>query len=161
MFLRHGLIKFIGTIFIVTLLSFTNIKAVAQAGEPATTLEWYSDINEAKQDAISGGKYVMLYFSGTDWSKPCDALNKKILDTATFSEYAKGNLVPVKLDYPKMGKKKKKKGFNEGDLAKIYNPNGVFPLLVFLDGTDRMVGFTGFNDISPSAYVSMIENILN
>lgn len=159
--LQHGLIKLTGTMCIVAILSFTSIDSAAQAGEPVSTLEWYSDFNEAKQDAISDGKYVMLYFSGTEWSKSCLALNENILDTETFSEYVKGNLVPVKLEYPKMSKKKKKKGFGEGDLAERYNPNGVFPLLVFLDRKDKMIGFTGFNDISPSAYVTMIENILN
>ena len=46
------------------------------------------------------------------------------------------------------------------ELAEKYNPNGVFPLLVFLDNDQEIIGFTGFSEVSPIAYVSMIKQIL-
>jgi thioredoxin-related protein len=55
----------------------------------------------------------------------------------------------------------KKKVIHNEDLAERYNPNGVFPLLVFLDKNEKMIGFTGFTDVSPFAYVSIIENIIH
>ena len=108
-------------------------------------------------------KYLLLYFSGSDWCKPCIQLNKNILETETFSDYAKGKFIPVKLDFPKMKKNKLPKNsvtINE-NLAEKYNPNGVFPLLVFLDRNDKMIGFTGFTDVSPQAYISLIDNIIH
>ena len=105
----------------------------------------------------------MLYFSGSDWCKPCIQLNKNIIETEIFSMYAKGKFVPVKLDFPKMKKNKptkNKKLLNE-ELANKYNPNGVFPLLVFLDKNDKMVGFTGYTNVSPQAYTNIISNILD
>lgn len=160
---KHNLIKLIGVIYIILLLVFLNEPTYAQAAGPPSALEWYSDFEQAKQLAEPAGKYVLLYFSGSDWCKPCIQLNENILTTETFSEYAKGIFVPVKLDFPKMRKNrlsKKKTTYNE-DLAEKYNPNGVFPLLVFLDNNDKMIGFTGYTDVSPRTYVGMIERILN
>lgn len=162
MFSKHSLRKFIGASSLIIALVLSQKDIAAQEIQVSSALEWYSDFELAKTEAGVHGKYVMLYFSGSDWCKPCIQLNKNILDTETFSEYAKGNFVPVKLDFPKMKKNrqsKKKVIYNEG-LAEKYNPNGVFPLLVFLDQNDKMIGFTGFTDVSPRAYVSLIENII-
>jgi thioredoxin-related protein len=160
MFRIHSLIKFFGVLFIV--LSISQSQTFAQESVTPPTLGWYSDFEQAKIDAVSNGKYVMLYFSGSDWCKPCIQLNKNILDTETFSKYATGNFVPVKLDFPKMKKNRhsRKKVIHNEDLADKYNPNGVFPLLVFLDKNEKMIGFTGFTDVSPQMYVSIIEKII-
>jgi thioredoxin-related protein len=159
---RHSLLKFIGSIALILILTLTQKDILAQEIQKKSTMEWYSDFELAKQEAGNHGKYVMLYFSGSDWCKPCIQLNKNILDTETFSDYANGNFVPVKLDFPKMRKNKiskKTTSYNE-NLADKFNPNGVFPLLVFLDNNEKMVGFTGFTDVSPLAYVSIIQKIL-
>lgn len=159
----HSLKKFIGTASLIIILSITQQDTFAQELHDKAPLEWLTDYEIAKEEAGINDKYVMLYFSGSDWCKPCIQLNKNILETETFSEYAKGNFVPVKLDFPKMKKNRisKKKVIHNEDLAERYNPNGVFPLLVFLDKNEEMIGFTGFTDISPMAYVSIIENIIH
>lgn len=161
-FCKHGLGKFFGISFLFLLLTLSQIETSAQEIENTSSMEWYQDFDLAKKDAGSNGKYVMLYFSGSDWCKPCIQLNNNILDTEIFSDYAKGNFVPVKLDFPKMKKNKqsKKKVNHNEALAEKYNPNGVFPLLVFLDDKNEMIGFTGFTDVSPQTYVSMIEKII-
>ncbi len=159
----RSLIKFIGTLSIALFLTLFQQVSIAQELEQTPSLEWYSDYEQAKQEANTNGKYVLLYFSGSDWCKPCIQLNKNILETETFSDYAKGNFVPVKLDFPKMRKNRisKNKVIDNEDLAEKYNPNGVFPLLVFLDSDEKMIGFTGFTDVSPDAYVSIIDKIIH
>ena len=163
MFEVHSLAKFIGTTFLIIVLSLSQQDILAQEIQDQPTMEWLTDYDQAKEKAGSNGKYVMLYFSGSDWCKPCIQLNKNILETDTFSDYANGNFVPVKLDFPKMKKNRvsKRKVIHNEHLAEKYNPNGVFPLLVFLDKNEKMIGFTGFTDVSPNAYVSLIENIIH
>lgn len=159
---RHSLVNFIRILSIVIFLTLDQDDVLSQETQSQHSLEWLTDYEKAKQEAGTNGKYMMLYFSGSDWCKPCIQLNKNILETETFSNYAKGNFVPVKLDFPKMKKNKqsKKNVIHNEDLAERYNPNGVFPLLVFLDKNEEMIGFAGFTDISPGAYISIIENII-
>lgn len=160
---RHSLTKFIGASLFILIVLLSQKDLLAQENQEAKLIEWHSDYESAKNEAGENDKYVMLYFSGSDWCKPCIQLNKNILDTETFSEYARGNFIPVKLDFPKMKKNKlsKKEVIHNENLAEKYNPNGVFPLLVFLDNDEKMIGFTGFTDVSPHAYVSIIEKIIH
>ncbi len=155
--------KFASVISFYLLLFFTANQLIAQEISDNSLVEWHSDFALAKKEAEFSGKYVMLYFSGSDWCKPCIQLNHNILETETFSNYVKGSFVPVKLDFPKMKKNKpsRKKVVHNEDLADKFNPNGVFPLLVFLDNNDEMIGFTGFTNVSPHAYVSIIKKIIH
>jgi len=160
--LKIELIKITRILSLLIILSLSHHHIFAQEMASDSLMQWYSDFELAKQEAGTNGKYVMLYFCASDWCKPCIQLNENILETETFSEYARGNFVPVKLDFPKMRKNKQSKkltSYNE-NLAEKYNPNGVFPLLVFLDNNEKMIGFTGFTDVSPYAYVSIIEKII-
>ena len=145
------------------MIMLTPKDSIAQEAHPESNIEWFSDYDLAREAAGENDKVMMLYFSGSDWCKPCIQLDKNILETSTFSEYAKGNFVPVKLDFPKMKKNRhsKKKVVHNENLAEKYNPNGVFPLLVFLDKNEEILGFTGYTDVSPYAYVSMIEQIIH
>jgi thioredoxin-related protein len=159
----HNLIKFIGSITLILTLTLTLKESIAQEINNSSSLQWYSDFDQAKKEAEVEGKYMMLYFSGSDWCKPCIQLSRNILETKTFYEYTRGNFVPVKLDFPKMKKNKlpKDNETRNENLAEKYNPNGVFPLLVFLDNNEKMIGFTGYTDVSPQAYVSLIDNIIH
>ena len=162
MFSKIDLINFLGSTFLVLFITFSQLDSFAQAGDSEEVIEWYSDFETAKNVAGVTGKHLLLYFSGSDWCKPCIQLNKNILDTETFSSYAKGNFVPVKLDFPKMRKNRqsKRKVIHNEDLAEKYNPNGVFPLLVFLDQNEEMIGFSGYTDVSPNAYIVIIDKII-
>ena len=159
---QRSLINFLGSSLLILFLTFSQLDSFAQAGDSEEIIEWYSDYEAAKDVAEVTGKHLLVYFSGSDWCKPCIQLNKNILETETFSSYAKGNFVPVKLDFPKMRKNRqsKKKVIHNEHLAERYNPNGVFPLLVFLDQNEEMIGFTGYTDVSPNAYITIIDKII-
>jgi thioredoxin-related protein len=152
----------LSVVFALFILSSSLNLSAQQIAKP-NPLNWHQDLDTAKKDALAHDKIVMLYFSGSDWCKPCIQLNKNILETETFAKYATGNFVPVRLDFPKMRKSRHSKTqlvYNES-LAEKYNPNGVFPLLVFLDKNDKMIGFTGFSEVSPQAYVDLIDRIIH
>lgn len=151
--------------FIVLYLSiFTFQKPLfGQDNNSHSNLSWYTDFEDAIKDADASGKNVMLYFSGSDWCKPCIQLSKNILETEIFSDYAVRKLVPIKLDFPKMKKNKlsKKVSSRNEAIAEKYNPNGVFPLLVFIDRNKNIIGFTGYSDVSPETFISIIERIMD
>ena len=149
-------------VFTVFMLS-SALQSTAQTSNESEPLHWYIDYDDAKKDALTSGKIMMLYFSGSDWCKPCIQLNKNILESEAFTKYVTGNFVPVKLDFPKMRKNKpsKNKIIHDENLAEKYNPNGVFPLLVFLDRDEKMIGFTGYSELSPNAYVAVIDKIIH
>lgn len=144
--------------FLIIILS----SAVGKKNEGVSKSLWLTDFEDAKKEADNSDRYLMLYFSGSDWCKPCIQLSKNILNTETFSKYAEENFVALRIDFPKMKKNRlsKEQNIQNEALAEKYNPNGVFPLLVILDKEEKVIGFTGFANVSPGEYVSIIENII-
>jgi thioredoxin-related protein len=155
-------IKPLASLAILLIFLTSSVQTTAQTLDEKEPLHWYADYDAARMEAMTKGKNVMLYFSGSDWCKPCIKLNREILETDTFAKFVSGNFVPVQLDFPKMKKNRlsKKITLENEALAEKYNPNGVFPLLVFLDQNEKMIGFTGYSELSPQAYVAVIDKIL-
>src|ERR1700735_1061793 len=69
---------------------------------PGTT--WMGDFDSAKTEAAKEHKLILINFSGSDWCGPCIRLRKEILESSTFEDYAKDNLVLVRADFPRQKK---------------------------------------------------------
>ncbi len=105
---------------------------------------------------------IMLYFSGSDWCKPCILLRKEVFDTEIFQEYAKDKLVVVKLDFPRLKKNRlpeEQIQQNEA-LAMRFNHEGAFPSVVFLDVDEHVIEKSGYRSGGPDEYVSYVESVL-
>ncbi|WP_395062840.1 thioredoxin family protein [Flavobacterium sp.] len=124
--------------------------------------EWKSDIEEAKAQAAKEGKNILLVFSGSDWCGPCMKLDKIVWKSEIFKTESEKKWVLVKADFPK------KKGnvlspeltASNNRLAEKYNKSGNFPLVVLLDNTGRVIGMTGFKNVSAEEYVKIINALL-
>lgn len=104
---------------------------------------WSTDYNAALAQAATEKKPVLLEFTGSDWCPPCKMMTAQIFDTTEFTEFAKANLVAVKLDYPQSKPQSDElKAQNQG-LAQKFNVEG-FPTVILLasDGKElaRNVG---------------------
>ncbi|MCA1797553.1 MAG: thioredoxin family protein, partial [Geobacteraceae bacterium] len=64
-------------------------------------LTWHSDIDKARKIAAENNKHLLLDFTGSDWCPWCIKLDEKVFSTPEFAEFATGNLVLVKIDFPK------------------------------------------------------------
>ena len=123
---------------------------------------WKTDYEFALSQAKKEHKTVMLYFSGSDWCKPCILLRREVFDTETFQEYARGNLVPVKLDFPRLKKNKlpeEQIQQNEA-LANRFNHEGAFPSVVFLDINEHVIEKSGYRSGGADEYVKYIESVI-
>ncbi len=63
--------------------------------------DWHSSGSEAKQIALQIHRPLFVAFMGSDWSEPCQAFRKDILDTQAFKDFAAANLVLVMADFPR------------------------------------------------------------
>ena len=123
---------------------------------------WKTDYEVALTQAKKEHKTVMLYFSGSDWCKPCIILRKEVFDTETFQEYARRNLVVVKLDFPRLKKNRlpeEQIKQNEA-LAMRFNHEGAFPSVVFLDADEHVIEKSGYRSGGPDEYISYVDSIL-
>ena len=59
-------------------------------------VDWKLNFTEAKVQAESDHKMILLNFSGSDWCGPCIKLKKEVFESSAFQQYASEKLVLVK-----------------------------------------------------------------
>lgn len=122
---------------------------------------WKSNFEEAKAEAMKQEKNILLIFSGSDWCAPCIKLDKNIWQSEEFIKYSDQNYILYKADFPK----KKANQLSDtlknqnNELAEKYNQNGNYPLVVLLDKNGKVLGMTGYKNVSPNDYLEILKSL--
>ena len=122
--------------------------------------DWQTDFTKAKELSKAGNKSIILVFQGSDWCAPCIKLDKKIWSSEEFRNYAADHFVMLLADFPRKKQNMlppEQKSKNE-QLAETYNRNGYFPLVVVLDKDGKVLGETGYRNISVKEYINLLES---
>lgn len=132
------------------------------ASVPLVGQDWKPSFSEAVATAKDENKPLILVFTGSDWCAPCIKLDKKIWMSAAFKDYAAKNYILYKADFPRKKSNKLEAALvaENQKLAEKYNPNGFFPLVVVLDSDQNVLGVTGYKNITPSAYIELLNSFL-
>jgi protein disulfide-isomerase len=119
---------------------------------------WGTDYPAALTQAASSKKPILLEFTGSDWCPPCMKLTKTVFEQPTFEDFAKENLVLVKLDFPRNKEQAAElKAANEA-LAKKYQVQG-FPTIILLSSTgEEVIRKVGYNGDTPEAFLKWVQD---
>ena len=122
---------------------------------------WEHDFELAKTRAANEGKNILLVFSGSDWCIPCMKLEKEIWDSEEFKKDSKEHFVLLRADFPKRKANKLSEEQQEKNdhLAEIYNKQGLFPKVVVLNKEGKVLGTTGYNNIRPKEYITLLHSL--
>lgn len=139
--------------------TFLIILLLASSGL-MTAQSWLTDFNEAKEQAKKQNKKIILVFQGSDWCTPCIKLDYEIWQSAEFKDYAKEHFILLKADFPRRKKNRlsKEQQAKNNDLAERYNHNGIFPLVVVLDTSGKILKELSYEAISPKEYIKKLES---
>lgn len=120
---------------------------------------WQTNFEEAQSLAIKENKNIVLVFSGSDWCAPCMKLEKNIWMSDEFKAESNKSWVTYKADFPKKKANQLTPELTEQNkvLAEKYNKGGSFPLVVLLDKNGKVLGMTGFKNVSPAEYIAIIK----
>lgn len=134
------------------LFSFTAISVFSQ--------EWCTDYEQAKEIASRDKKHIILVFQGSDWCAPCIKLDKEIWSTEEFKKYAAAHFVMLKADFPRKKKNALSSEQQQANtmLAEMYNKKGIFPFVLVLDNSGKVLGQTSYKKISPSEYIKLLNS---
>ncbi len=137
---------------LLTLLLFTVFLSYSQ--------NWKSDFEDAKATADKENKNIVLVFSGSDWCAPCMKLDKVVWQSDEFKKESEKNWVTYKADFPKKKNNQLAPELAEANkkLAEKYNKNGSFPLVVLLDKSGKVIGMTGFKNVSAAEYIKLLHS---
>jgi thioredoxin-related protein len=129
------------------------------AGNPDS---WQTNFEEAKQIAVDQNKEILMVFAGSDWCAPCIKLKKTILITDEFAEFEKDHLVVLYLDFPKRKKNRLSKELTAQNetLAEQYNRSGMFPYVILVDATGKVIKNIKYEGQSPKDFIKEIKTML-
>ncbi|MFV5703186.1 thioredoxin family protein [Flavobacterium sp. XS2P12] len=121
---------------------------------------WRLNFEEAKAEAVKENKNILLVFSGSDWCAPCIKLEKIVWKSEAFQIESEKKWIVYKADFPKKKANQLSAELTESNkkLAEKYNKNGSFPLVVLLDKTGKIIGMTGFKNVSAPDYIKLIHS---
>lgn len=132
--------------------------AAGQSGQ----LNWQFDYEDALAKT-SSDRPLLVSFAGSDWCKPCIMLTREIFETDEFRSYAQENLVLVMADFPRLKKNKltAQQAAENEKLAELYNKEGSFPLVVLVDGNEKVIGKLGYTTGGPNKFIEKIESLVS
>jgi protein disulfide-isomerase len=120
--------------------------AKPQAASLATAkLDWTESFVQASRLARQQDKIILAYFCGSDWCEWCKKLDKEVLTTPMFVEWAKANVVPLRLDYPSPDVRQSRATAKQNEiLAATYNISKL-PTLLFMDSDGEVIDRAGYD----------------
>jgi thioredoxin-related protein len=124
--------------------------------------DWKENYDDALVSSSSGGKPIILVFAGSDWCAPCIKLEKTIWQSEEFIVYSKENFILYKADFPRKRANRLSENLKQQNaaLAKRFNSKGHFPLVVILNSEEKVLGEMGYKKITPTAYISLLNNCI-
>ncbi len=120
--------------------------------------EWSNNLNEAFREATATNKKVLLFFSTDDNCDRCQKLDKNVLQSPEFKDFAKDNYILVKQDFQPTDDPAQL----EQNLLVVekYNKDGFFPLLVIINKNAKVIGQVGaYNNETPNQYLDRLLSV--
>lgn len=117
------------SIFSIVYLALFSVGVNAQM----KGLEWFTNMEMAKEYAAENDKDILMVFSGSDWCRPCIQFKQDILEEADFQDWGSERFVILYLDFPARKKNRLSEeaiAHNEA-LAERLNKSGAFPNIYY------------------------------
>ena len=117
--------------------------------------KWLTNVDEAVNLAKAQNKKVLVYFSGSDWCKPCKELKNEVFETTVFQQKATADYILVNIDFPRNRRPLTKEQIRYREsIAEQYNKMGSFPLVVILNSERQLLtSIDGYKSESAAYYV--------
>ncbi len=119
-------------------------------------LNWYTSMDEAQAAAQKEDKPMLLFFTGSDWCPWCVKLVNQVLSKPAFKAYADKELVLVKFDTTRKTPVEAKQAAHNKEIGMKYKIQGL-PTIILLSAKGDELGQTGYQDLSPEAYVEHLK----
>jgi len=125
-------------------MAFFAIPAKIALATPPGDAFWLTNYEQALAQAAKEKKSVLIDFTGSDWCPYCIQMDKEVLDQPEFIEFAKSNLVLLKLDFPRRKKLPPQEKEQNHKLGEQFEVEG-YPTYILVDPTGkelkRQVGY--------------------
>lgn len=144
------------------LLAFTLLGSVFCWAQEDQSLDWLTDLDQAKQLAKENKTPVLVYFTGSDWCTPCKMLKEDFFESSAFMDRS-DEFVLLMIDYPRRIDiiAETQMEHNKRVIA-VYNKEKVFPKLVIINSKGKQKAeISGYSQLrDPSGYFRFLDKNL-
>lgn len=115
----------------------------------AQDLNWHTDMTTATELSIKENKPLLLFFTGSDWCGWCIKLQRDVLKTTEFANWATQNVILVELDFPRSKPQDNNLKMQNAQLAQTFGIQG-YPtvwLVKPVKGADAKVNLQGLGSL--------------
>lgn len=123
----------------------------------AVSTQWTTNFMGALEQAKTQERHVFVFFTGSDWCSWCQRLNREILSTPEFQQYASEKLVLVELDFPKSKPQSPDLAEQNAKLANFFHIKG-YPTVIILDSAGKPVGRLGYQEGGPGPFLQKLQS---
>jgi thioredoxin-related protein len=144
--------------------------SIPKAVQTGPKLEWTESFVTASRQARQGDKIILAYFGGSDWCEWTKKLDKEVMTTPMFVNWAERNVIPLKVDYPSPDTRQSRATAKQNEiLAASYNVAKT-PTILFLDMDGEVIDRVGYDSAclrddeqkgSPVSAMNRFEEILS
>ena len=129
---------------------------------------WLTSIQNATGQARKEDKLIMAYFRGSDWCDFCKKLDREVLNTPMFVDWATENVVLLDVDFPSE-KRQSPSQKKHNDAMKDRYSVVKTPTFVFLDADGEPITRCGFDTAKlrdnekkgePRAFIEYLNGVL-
>ncbi len=139
------------------LLTFFLIAVASAHGQ-----DWNTDLEIAFDKALQQNRKVLLFFTVPDFCERCELLEKNVLSTQEFLNYAADNYILVRIEFTLSPGFSVSAEANAANLLIVekYNKDGFFPLVVLLNKHQRVLGKLGvYQNETPEKYLQLLRGL--
>ncbi len=130
---------------IILVFAFLISGFIAQAQE----LNWHTDMASATELSLKENKPLLLFFTGSDWCGWCIKLQRDVLKTSEFENWASQNVILVELDFPRSKPQDQAIKMQNAQLAQTFGIQG-YPTVWLVNpvkGEDMKVNLQGLGSL--------------
>ena len=134
----------------------------------AKEAKWLTSFTSATGQARKDDRLILAYFRGSDWCPFCKKLDKEVLNTEPFVEWAEKNVVLLDVDFPADKRQQPSQKKQNNALMERYGVTKT-PTFVFLDPDGEPITRCGFDTAKlrddeprgePKAFIKYLEDVV-
>ncbi|WP_109301151.1 thioredoxin family protein [Aquimarina sp. AU474] len=136
--------------YLFLLLFLSNLVVFSQEQKDSY---WLYDFEQAKEISKEEDKPILMYFSGSDWCRPCMMLQEDVFDNYKFQKF-KNAFVFLYIDIPRntdlLSSDQKVQNFK---LLSTYNKQKTFPLINIVNHKGKILDdISGYSSLRDTTY---------
>lgn len=129
-------------------------------GQASYSGEWIESWNDALKFAGELDRPILINFTGSDWCGWCKKLVAEVFSKQEFQDYAKTNLILLKLDFPRSIPQSDELKMQNQSLQNKFKISG-YPSIVLVDKEGTEIQRTGYQPGGATAYVAHLKELLS